>query len=131
MRHPTVWRSLKTAASLFPALLLAAPLHAASSMPRSERDLCAKIRAAVKEGRSIDQIASEFGTDQEHVARCLQQRSRRRKTTPSTRKKKKPKAAPAETRSEARESGAATKSTSQQRQPKPQPKQPLGVRVVP
>lgn len=131
MRHPIVWRSFKAAACVFAALCLAGPLQAASSTSAAKRDLCAKVRAALKEGRSMEQITSELGTDEAQATQCLQARSRPRKTTVGTKKKKKPKGAATGTTGKGRSSAAQTKASAEERQPRPHPKQPLGVRVLP
>ncbi len=128
MRHAIVWRSFNAAACLFAALVLAGPLQAASSA--AERDLCTRVRAALKEGRSMEQITSELGTDEAQATKCLQPRSRPRKTTAGKKKNKKPKSKPAGTTGNGG-AAAQTKASAQKRQPRPQPKQPLGVRVVP
>ncbi len=130
MRHAMVWRSGNAAACLFAALVLAGPLQAASSPSKAERDLCTKVRTALKEGRSMEQITSELGTDEAQATKCLQPRSRPRKTTAGKKKNKKPKSKPAGTTGNGG-TAAQTKASAQKRQPRPHPKQPLGVRVVP
>ncbi len=131
MRHAIVWRSCTAAACLFAALVLAGPLQAASSASEAERELCTKVRAALKEGRSMEQITSELGTDEAQATKCLQPRSRPRKTTAGKKKNKKTKSKPAGTTGKRGKPATPTNAKAQERRPRPHPKQPLGVRVVP
>ena len=131
MRPLIVRRLCMTAGGLLAAALLAAPVHAAASTSQAERDLCKKVRAALADGRTMDQIVSEFSTDAEHVTKCLQQRPRRRKPSARARTKKKKKQKAAETKREASQSGAEGKSTAEEHRPRLHPSHPVGTRVVP
>jgi hypothetical protein len=63
-------------------LLLAGPL-AAGSRPSA---ICRKVRSAVRAGKTVEEITATLGIDTAQLAKCLQQRGRRRAA-------KKPKAA--------------------------------------
>ena len=40
---------------------------------------CAAIRKAVWAGRTLEQVTAEYGTDAEHVMKCVQPKGKRRK----------------------------------------------------
>ena len=128
MRSQIVCRHFLATAWLL-AVAVADPISVAAKAARPDRDLCKQVRAALKEGRTVDQIVSELGTDEEHVTQCLQPRSRRRSKKTRTRKQR-PKSTAAETK---REQGSATapKPVPEKSSPRPYPRPPAGTRVLP
>ena len=61
-------------------------LHARSS----HKLPCKKIRDAVLTGRTLDEVAAQFGTDTEHVIRCIQKPGKGKQKKPKKSKKAKP-----------------------------------------